>query len=109
MELCQRWEQILCELRPVFRREKTFEWFVVLMWGVLLNTAPPAVTSYVNAVGLGERFYAPALHWFHSTAFRVDAQRYPSRERRVKFTLSCEAGEAALFLNGCPVRSPSKR
>jgi hypothetical protein len=72
MELCQRWEQILCALRPVFSREKTFEWFVMLMWGVLLSTAPPAVTSYVNAVGLSERYYAQALHWFHSTAFRVD-------------------------------------
>jgi hypothetical protein len=73
MELCQRWEQILCALRPVFSREKTFEWFVMLMWGVLLSTAPPAVTSYVNAVGLSERSYAQALHWFHSAAFRVDA------------------------------------
>jgi len=45
MELCQRWEQILCTLRPVFRREATFDWFVLLMWGVLLSTAPPAVTS----------------------------------------------------------------
>ena len=72
MELCQRWEQILCALRPVFRREKTFDWFVLLMWGVLLSTAPPAVTSYVNAVGLSEKFYAQALHWFHATAFHVE-------------------------------------
>mgnify|MGYP001050638553 CR=1 FL=1 len=72
MELCQRWEQILCALRPAFRREKTFEWFVVLIWGLLLSTAPPAVTSYVNAVGLSEQYYAQALHWFHGTAFGVD-------------------------------------
>jgi hypothetical protein len=73
MELCQRWEQILCALRPAFRREKTFDWFVLLMWGVLLNVAPPAVTSYVNALGLSERYYAQALHWFYATAFSVDA------------------------------------
>ena len=68
MELCQRREQILCALRPVFRREKTFDWFVVLIWGLLLSTAPLAVTSYVNAVGLSEQSYAQ----FHSTAFGVD-------------------------------------
>lgn len=73
MELCQRWEQILCGLRPVFRREKTFDWFVLLMWGVLLSTAPPAVTSYVNSLGLSEAYYAQALHWFHATAFSVEA------------------------------------
>lgn len=72
MELCQRWEQILYALRPAFRREKTFEWFVLLIWGVLLSTAPPAVTSYVNALGLSERYYAQALHWFHARAFSVD-------------------------------------
>ena len=71
MELCQRWEQILCALRPAFRREATFDWFVLLMWGVLLSTAPPAVTSYVNALGLSEKVYAQALHWFHATAFKV--------------------------------------
>lgn len=76
MELCQRWEQILCALRPAFRREKTFDWFVLLMWGVLLSTAPPTVTSYVNALGLSERYYAQALHWFHATAFSVD-ELYP--------------------------------
>lgn len=72
MELCQRWEQILCGLRPALSREKTFDWFVLLLWGVLLNTSAPAVTSYVNAVGLSERYYAQALHWFHSCAFSVE-------------------------------------
>ena len=72
MELCHRWEQSLGTLRPVFRREATFDWFVLLMWGVLLSTAPPAVTSYVNALGLSEKVYAQALHWFHTTAFHVE-------------------------------------
>jgi hypothetical protein len=38
MELCQRWEQILCELRSVFSREKTFEWFVILIGTVVLES-----------------------------------------------------------------------
>lgn len=46
MELSQRLEQILGELRPVFSREATFGWFVLLVWGILLNTQPAAVTSY---------------------------------------------------------------
>jgi hypothetical protein len=69
MELYQRLEQILGELRPVFSREATFRWFVLLVWGVLLNTQPPAVTSYVNAIGLSEGYYQQALHWFESSAF----------------------------------------
>ena len=71
-ELYQRLEQIMAQLRPVFRREATFKWFVLLLWGILLSTQPPAVTSYLNALGLGEGYYHQALHWFHSSAFSVD-------------------------------------
>jgi hypothetical protein len=63
---------VLLPFRSIFRREATFEWFVLLFWGVLLSTQPPAVTSYLNALGLGEGYYHQALHWFHSSAFCVD-------------------------------------
>lgn len=72
MKLYQRIEQILLQLRPVFGREATFEWFVLLFWGVVLSTQAPAVTSYLNALGLGEGSYHQALHWFQSSAFSVD-------------------------------------
>jgi hypothetical protein len=72
MELYQRLEQILGALRPAFSREAAFRWFVLLVWGVLLNTQPPAVTSYLNAIGLGEVYYGQALHWFESGAFSVE-------------------------------------
>jgi hypothetical protein len=71
MELCQRLEQILSTFRPVFSREAPFRWFVLLVWGILLNTQPAAVTSYVNALGLSEQYYSQALHWFESSAFSV--------------------------------------
>jgi hypothetical protein len=44
---------------------------MLLLWGLLLNTQPAAVTSYVNALGLGEQVYQQALHWFESRAFSV--------------------------------------
>ncbi len=72
MELYARIEQILQKLRPAFSREVPFEWFVLLMWGLLLSHQPAAVTSYVNGSGLDESSYGTALHWFDSRAFRVD-------------------------------------
>lgn len=72
MNLYQRIEQILLQFRPVFSREATFEWFVLLFWGIVLTTQPPGVTSYLNALGLGEGYYHQALHWFQSSAFSVD-------------------------------------
>ena len=72
MELYARIEQILKSLRPAFSREIPFEWFVLLMWGLLLSHQPAAVTSYVNGLGLDESCYGAALHWFHSKAFSID-------------------------------------
>ncbi|MEB3249313.1 MAG: hypothetical protein VKK07_08220, partial [Merismopediaceae bacterium] len=71
MQLCQRLEQILGNLRPAFSREATFQWFILLVWGVVLNSQPSAITSYVNALGLTESYYHQALHWFDSKAFSV--------------------------------------
>jgi hypothetical protein len=62
----------ISELRPAFSRETTFQWFVLLLWGTLLSTQSPAVTTYLNALGLDEGYYYQALHWFHSSAFRID-------------------------------------
>ncbi|MBW4661598.1 MAG: hypothetical protein KME15_23255 [Drouetiella hepatica Uher 2000/2452] len=50
MRLYQRIEQILLELRPVFNREATFEWLLLLFWGVLWKTQAPGVTSYLNVL-----------------------------------------------------------
>jgi hypothetical protein len=58
-ELYQRLEQIMVQFRPVFKREATFEWFVLLLWGIILSTQPPAVTSYLNALG-GSRRILPS-------------------------------------------------
>ncbi|MEL7225217.1 MAG: hypothetical protein AAGL17_10205 [Cyanobacteria bacterium J06576_12] len=72
MELYERIEQIIVTFRPAFSREATFEWFVLLLWGALLTTQPPAVTSYLNALGLEAAYYSHALHWFHSSGYELD-------------------------------------
>jgi hypothetical protein len=38
----------------------------------MLNTQAPAVSSYINALGLSEGYYHQALHWFHSSAFYIE-------------------------------------
>ena len=62
MRILHRVEEILSVLRPVFSRQAAKRWFVLLMWGVLLCTQEPAVTSYLNAIGLSEYYYHHAKH-----------------------------------------------
>jgi hypothetical protein len=71
MHYYRRIEQILSSLRPAFSRDAAYEWFVVFIWGILLCNGHPAVTSYLNAVGLTQDCYSQALHWFHSTSWSV--------------------------------------
>ena len=73
MHYYRRIEQILSSLRLAFSRHGAYEWFVVLIWGILLCNGHPAITSYLNAVGLTPECYSPALHWFHSKA--ISARR----------------------------------
>ena len=72
MELYEHLEQIFSQLRPAFSREATYECFVVLVVGVLLCHQPPAVMSYLNALGLGKSCYEKALHWFHSQGLSIN-------------------------------------
>ncbi|MEL7330377.1 MAG: hypothetical protein AAGJ69_11180, partial [Cyanobacteria bacterium J06559_1] len=41
-----------------------------------LSEQSPAVSSYVNGIGLSEGYYHQALHWFHSSAFSIDQLCY---------------------------------
>jgi hypothetical protein len=69
MDLFVRIEQLLVPLRPVFRRQATYLWFVLLVYGMLLRRRLCGVSSCLEALGLGEPVYHQALHFFRSTAF----------------------------------------
>ena len=58
MHTQERIEEIIKSLRPAFSREAAFEWLVIMVWGILLCNRAPAITSYLNAVGLGEYYCA---------------------------------------------------
>lgn len=58
MHLMRRVDQILSNLRPAFSRHAAYEWFVLLIWGILLCSQHPAITSY----RLGSRIDPALLH-----------------------------------------------
>lgn len=64
-------EAILEQFRPVFRRRIPFEWFVVVVWAFMLRMDTLGVTSIVRCMGLAPLEYFNLLHFFHSSAFRI--------------------------------------
>jgi hypothetical protein len=66
-------DELLSELRPVFRREASFSWFIIVAWGFLLRGEAEGVTSIVRCFGLAPSEYFNLLHFFHSSAFSTKA------------------------------------
>lgn len=56
-------------MRPAFRRQATFRWFVLVFWAFLLRFEGDGVTSLVRCLGLVPSDYFNLLHFFHSSAF----------------------------------------
>ncbi len=73
MDLMREVEGWLSEFRDVFRRRRTFDWFVLCMWAFLLQLDGAGLTSVVRYFGLAAGEYYNLLHFFHSSAFQVQA------------------------------------
>lgn len=71
--LLSRVDQLLAQLRPAFKREASFRWFLLLVWSMLIRPDGRGVTSCLNALGLTARYYHQALHFFRSKALSNEA------------------------------------
>src|SRR4030042_3431811 len=60
-------------LRPAFSRQATFVWFVVVFVGLVLRTDLYGVSSVVRALELSPAYVPSLLHFFHSSAWSVQA------------------------------------
>lgn len=71
MTLVRQVESIVEQFRPVFRREATFSWFVIVFFSLMLRMDMAGVTSIVRCMGLVPGEYLNVLNFFHSSAFSV--------------------------------------
>lgn len=73
MELWIEWWNRVRQLRPAFRRTRTFVWFAVALAATCVRSDLLGVTSMVRALGLRERYYDRLLGCFHSRAVDLEA------------------------------------
>jgi hypothetical protein len=73
MELIREVDTWLSEFRAVFRRQVTFGWFVLSLWALLLHFDGSGLSSIIRYFGLASSEYYNLLHFFHSSAFNVQA------------------------------------
>jgi len=66
-------KRFLVFMRPAFSRQATYCWFVVVFVGFILRSDTYGVSSIVRALTLTPESYICLLHFFHSTAWNVEA------------------------------------
>lgn len=60
------------KFRKCFSREATFQWFVVLLIGMMIRNDHLGVTSVIRALCLDSKHYETMLHFFRSDAFKLE-------------------------------------
>ncbi len=73
MELWIEWWNHVRQLRPAFKRTRTFLWFALALAAMCVRSDLFGVTSLVRAVGLNGRCYDRLLDLFHSRSLALDA------------------------------------
>lgn len=65
-------EQKLSEFRSCFSRTATYNWFIIMITGLMVRFDSLGVTSFIRALSLDHRFYESLLHFFRSNAFSTE-------------------------------------
>ena len=68
----QHINSILQEFRICFKREKTWQWFVMLVLGFMLRSSKRVVTQVISVLRLRPDLYHTMLYFFRSTTYSVD-------------------------------------
>ena len=62
-------EQKLSEFRSCFSRAAAYNWFLVIVIGLMIRFDSLGIKSFIRALSLDSRYYESMLHFFRSEAF----------------------------------------
>lgn len=65
-------DSILLSFRGSFTRKSSFNWFVIIIIGFMLNTDSSGVTSIIRELALNPKNYENLLHFFRSNAWTIE-------------------------------------
>ncbi|MBD2843914.1 transposase [Paenibacillus sp. IB182496] len=68
-------DEALSTFRPCFSRKAAYEWFVVIVVGLMVRTDHWGLTAIVRGLALAPRHYESMVHFFRSTAWSLEALR----------------------------------
>lgn len=66
-------DDILMKFRICFSRQASFDWFVVIVLGLMIRTDKLGVTSIIRDLNLNHKCYETLMHFFRSSAWDLDS------------------------------------
>lgn len=73
MKIWIKWWEIVQKLRPAFSRKTTFLWFASCLLAFSIRGDLFGVSSFVRCLGLKKENYDSLLHFFHSSAVKLNS------------------------------------
>lgn len=68
--------EILRRFRRCFSREAAYQWFVIIVAGLIIRGDHLGVTSVIRDLGLRPECYETMMHFFRSSAYTLDSIAY---------------------------------
>lgn len=66
-------DKILNNFKTCFSRQASFNWFVVIIIGLMIRTDTLGLTSIIRDLALNPKGYESMIHFFHSSAWSLDS------------------------------------
>lgn len=68
-------DKILCSFESCFSRKAAFQWFVVIVVGLMLRSDKLGLTSVIRDLALQQDSYLSMLHFFRASSWALDEMR----------------------------------
>ena len=66
-------DKILNNFRNCFSRQASFNWFVIVIVGLMLRSDTLGLTSIIRDLGLSSKHYESMLHFFHTSSWNLES------------------------------------
>ena len=64
--------KILIDFKECFSRQASFNWFVIIIIGLMLRSDSLGLTSIIRDLDLSHSSYATLIHFFHASSWKIE-------------------------------------
>lgn len=99
--------EILNEFRDCFSRKASYQWFVIIVIGIMIRSDKAGLTSVIRDLGIAPELYTTMVHFFRSDGWKIDCLVATWVKAVKKYAPLCYEGEMVILI-GDGVKQPKE-